>query len=170
MLERLNTFFQSFIAGEQDNEFDGNDTRVLIVALCFQVMEADGTISAAERKSLKKSIKDHYDLDRSKIDALLEAGQQAESEAVDYYRFTSELKRRLDENQRLELVSVLWDIVYADGMRNEMEDHILWRVADLLGVSDRDRILARQKAAERAGQQADGQAGDEAVAGDADAS
>ncbi|MVA57988.1 TerB family tellurite resistance protein [Agrobacterium vitis] len=169
MLERLNTFFQSFIAGEQDNEFDGNDTRVLIVALCFQVMEADGTISAAERKSLKKSIKDHYDLDRSKIDALLEAGQQAESEAVDYYRFTSELKRRLDENQRLELVSVLWDIVYADGMRNEMEDHILWRVADLLGVSDRDRILARQKAAERAGQQADGQAGDEAVAGDADA-
>ncbi|MBF2717961.1 hypothetical protein HGO34_11060 [Agrobacterium vitis] len=169
MLERLNTFFQSFIAGEQDNEFDGNDTRVLIVALCFQVMEADGTISAAERKSLKKSIKAHYDLDRSKIDALLEAGQQAESEAVDYYRFTSELKRRLDENQRLELVSVLWDIVYADGMRNEMEDHILWRVADLLGVSDRDRILARQKAAERAGQQADGQAGDEAVAGDADA-
>ncbi|ACM38004.1 TerB family tellurite resistance protein [Agrobacterium vitis] len=169
MLERLNTFFQSFIAGEQDNEFDGNDTRVLIVALCFQVMEADGTISAAERKSLKKSIKDHYDLDRSKIDALLEAGQQAESEAVDYYRFTSELKRRLDENQRLELVSVLWDIVYADGMRNEMEDHILWRVADLLGVSDRDRILARQKAAERAGQNTDGQAGDEAVAGDADA-
>ncbi|BCH57941.1 hypothetical protein RvVAR0630_05650 [Agrobacterium vitis] len=169
MLERLNTFFQSFIAGEQDNEFDGNDTRVLIVALCFQVMEADGTISAAERKSLKKSIKDHYDLDRSKIDALLEAGQQAESEAVDYYRFTSELKRRLNENQRLELVSVLWDIVYADGMRNEMEDHILWRVADLLGVSDRDRILARQKAAERAGQNTDGQAGDEAVAGDADA-
>lgn len=142
---------------------------MLIVALCFQVMEADGTISAAERKSLKKSIKDHYDLDRSKIDALLEAGQQAESEAVDYYRFTSELKRRLDENQRLELVSVLWDIVYADGMRNEMEDHILWRVADLLGVSDRDRILARQKAAERAGQNTDGQAGDEAVAGDADA-
>ncbi|MUZ72560.1 hypothetical protein GOZ90_07685 [Agrobacterium vitis] len=170
MLERLNTFFQSFIAGEQDNEFDGNDTRVLIVALCFQVMEADGSISAAERKSLKKSIKDHYDLDRSKIEALLEAGQQAESEAVDYYRFTSELKRRLDENQRLELVSVLWDIVYADGMRNEMEDHILWRVADLLGVSDRDRILARQKAAERAGQKADGQAGDEQVAGDADAS
>lgn len=166
MLERLNSFFQSIIAGDSGSEFDGNDTRVLIVALCFQVMEADGTISPAERKILKKSIREHYDLDRSKIDALMEAGQQAESEAVDYYHFTSELKRRLNESQRLELVNVLWDIVYADGVRNEMEDHILWRVADLLGVSDRDRVLARQKAAQRAGQSndntaADGQGSDE---------
>ncbi|MBB4009186.1 tellurite resistance TerB family protein [Allorhizobium taibaishanense] len=160
MLERLNSFFQSIIAGDPGSEFDGNDTRVLIVALCFQVMEADGTISPAERKILKKSIREHYDLDRGKIDALMEAGQQAESEAVDYYHFTSELKRRLTENQRLELVSVLWDIVYADGVRNEMEDHILWRVADLLGVSDRDRVLARQKAAKRAGQTNDSAAAD----------
>lgn len=166
MLERLNAFVQSLVNAPHSGEFAMDDTRVLIVALCFQVMEADGTISEAERTVLRKSVKDHYPLDDGKLEALLVAGRQAENEAVDFYRFTSELKRRLDGEQRLELVGILWDIVYADGVRNEMEDHILWRIADLLAVSDRDRILSRQNAAERAGQSGD-VAGD--MAGDGDA-
>ncbi|MDQ0456642.1 TerB family tellurite resistance protein [Rhizobium paknamense] len=151
MLDRLNAFFQSLTATTPQPEFEADDTRVLIVALCFQVMEADGLIQEAERKTLKTSLKTHLDLDDRKLDALLETGLQVESEAVDYYRFTSELRRRLTEEQRLRLINTLWDIVYADGARTEMEDHILWRVADLLGVSDRDRVLARQDAAKRAG-------------------
>ncbi len=42
---------------------------------------------------------------------------------------------------------MLWEIVYADGKRSEMEDHAIWRIADLLGVSGRDRLLKRQEAA-----------------------
>jgi uncharacterized tellurite resistance protein B-like protein len=155
MLERLNAFVQSLVNAPQTGEFAMDDTKVIIVALCFQVMEADGTISEAERNVLKKSVKDHYPLDDAKLEALLDAGKRAENEAVDFYHFTSELKRRLNDDQRLELVGVLWDIVYADGVRNEMEDHILWRIADLLAVSDRDRIISRQDAAARAGQAGD---------------
>jgi hypothetical protein len=28
-----------------------------------------------------------------------------------------------------------------------MEDHVIWRIADLLGVSGRDRIIKRQEVA-----------------------
>ena len=77
------------------------------------------------------------------------AGLEAESTAVDYFRFTSDLKRHLNTEQRLELIGILWDIVYADGERSEMEDHVIWRIADLLGVSSRERIQKRQEAAAR---------------------
>lgn len=30
-----------------------------------------------------------------------------------------------------------------------MEDHVIWRIADLLGVSSRERIQKRQEAAAR---------------------
>ncbi|MCM2293430.1 TerB family tellurite resistance protein [Allorhizobium sp. BGMRC 0089] len=152
MLESLNAFFQGLLNTSPSSHFSHDDTRVLIAALCFQVMEADGSISEAERESLRQNLKEHYGLDEEKLESVLETGLEIESEAVDYYRFTSELKRRLTAEERLELVGVLWDIVYADGVRTEMEDHILWRVADLLGVSDRDRVLSRKGAAARAGQ------------------
>ena len=42
---------------------------------------------------------------------------------------------------------MMWEIVFADGRINEFEDNLMWRAADLLGVSSRDRIALRQRVA-----------------------
>ncbi len=123
------------------------DPRVAVIGLCFQVMEADGAVRSSERRKMRKLIKEHYKLDDAALNALIAAGESAESEAIDFYQFTSDIKRHLSEEQRIELVGMLWEIVYADGARSEMEDHVIWRIADLLGVSGRDRVLKRQEAA-----------------------
>ncbi|MFN3634753.1 MAG: TerB family tellurite resistance protein [Rhizobium rhizophilum] len=151
MLDRLQTFFQSVMQDRPKAVFAPDDPRIAVAALCLQVMEADGVVRDAEREKLREILKDQYGLDEANLDALIAAGQDAENQAVDYYRFTTELKRQLDEEQRQQLVGLLWDIVYADGTRSEMEDHAIWRVADLLGVSGRERVVQRQEAAERAG-------------------
>lgn len=148
MLNRIQSFFQTLV-GQHTDDFSPDDLRVAVAALCFQVMEADGTVSKSERHRLREILQDYYHLDSGKLDALLAAGQEAGKEAVDYYRFTIDIRRHLDEDQRIELIGILWDIVYADGERSEMEDHVIWRVADLLGVSARDRVLQRQQAATR---------------------
>jgi len=149
MFERFQTFLQSLTNPTTESEFAPDDPRIAVTALCFQVMEADGNVSREELERMRVLLKQRFSLDESKLDALLEAGQEAGKEAVDYYRFTSDLKRTLDEEQRLEFIGILWDIVYADGIRSEMEDHVIWRVADLLGVSGRDRIIKRQQAEAR---------------------
>jgi uncharacterized tellurite resistance protein B-like protein len=41
----------------------------------------------------------------------------------------------------------MWEIVFADGRMNEFEDNLMWRAADLLGVSSRERIAARRRVA-----------------------
>lgn len=151
MLDRLQAFFQSLMQDRPRAVFAPDDPRIAVAALCLQVMEADGVVRDAEREKLREILKDQYELDDEALDALIAAGQDAENQAVDYYRFTTELKRQLDEEQRQQLVGLLWDIVYADGTRSEMEDHAIWRVADLLGVSGRERIVQRQEAADRAG-------------------
>lgn len=159
MLERLQSFFQSLTQSREDEPaFAPDDPRVSVAALCLQVMEADGVVHDAERLKLRDLLREQYALDEHSIDALLAESRKVESEAVDYYRFTSELKRTLDESQRTQLVGILWDIVHADGTRSEMEDHAIWRIADLLGVSGRDRVHERQEAQARAGLEGEGDA------------
>ena len=145
MFERFRTFLEELKGPAA--RIDKDDPRVAVIGLCFQVMEADGAIRTSERRKMRKIIKEHYKLDDAALNALVAAGETAESEAIDFYRFTAEIKRRLSEEQRVELVGMLWDIVYADGARSEMEDHAIWRIADLLGVSGRDRVLKRREAA-----------------------
>jgi uncharacterized tellurite resistance protein B-like protein len=138
MFERLQQFLASLSGGDRP-AFAADDPRVAVMALCIQVMEADGKILDIEKRALRARFKEVYGLDESELDALVAAGTDAESEAIDFFRFTSELKRQLSE------------IVYADGERSEMEDHAIWRIADLLGVSGRERIMKRQEVAERVG-------------------
>jgi uncharacterized tellurite resistance protein B-like protein len=42
---------------------------------------------------------------------------------------------------------MLWKMVYADGKVSEFEANVMWRVADLLAVSTRDRVMLRERVA-----------------------
>jgi len=53
--------------------------------------------------------------------------------------------RTLDEKGRLRVVEMLWKMAFADGSVGELEDNVMWRVADLLAVSSRDRMALRQQ-------------------------
>ena len=72
--------------------------------------------------------------------------------SVDLYHFTSLLNRVLDEEGRTRIIEMMWEIVYADGQRDELEDNLLWRAADLLGVSQRQRIELRRRIATKSGE------------------
>lgn len=148
MLDRIQAFLHTLTAPHHTEDFAPDDPRVAFVALCFQVMEADGNVSEKEQQKFRQLVRERYDLTDERLKALIEVGREAGSEAVDYYRFTTDLRRHLlNEDDRVELLGILWDIVYADGQRSEIEDHVIWRIADLLGVSARDRVLQRQQAA-----------------------
>ena len=44
---------------------------------------------------------------------------------------------------------MMWEIIYADGRANEFESNLMWRAADLLGISSRERIELGQRVASR---------------------
>ena len=49
------------------------------------------------------------------------------------------------------MIEMMWEIAYADGAVTQFEDNLIWRVADLLGVSSNERIALRQRVAAAGG-------------------
>ena len=153
MLDRLVTFFKTLPAGEGGkSRFSKNDPRLAAAALLFHVMDADGERRKEERKRVSESISQAYGLKGEALKRLLDDGEQADQEAVDLYSFTSIIKRNLDEEARIRFIELMWDVVFADGSAHELEDNVVWRVAELIGVSTRDRVAMKQRAAARAKQ------------------
>ncbi len=153
MLDRLVTFLRSLPPGENGKEhFSRNDPRLAAAALLFHVMDADGESLNVERKRVSQLISEAYGLKGEALKRLLNDGEQADQEAVDLYSFTSIIKRNLDEAARIRFIELMWDVVFADGSAHELEDNVVWRVAELIGVSTRDRVTMKQKAALRAKQ------------------
>jgi len=150
MFDRFRNFLDSFTSDhDSKGGFSEDNPKVAIMALCLQIIDADGLILESEKHALKAIMQDHYGLDNSQYSKLLAMGEKAERASVDYYKFTSILKKALNEEQQAELIEILWEIVYADGERSELEDNIVWRVAELLGVPGRVRIMKRQEVVAR---------------------
>ena len=74
------------------------------------------------------------------------SGEPAELQAPDTIRFTKALKDAVPLDHRIDLLQALWSVALADGQRNADEDQMLRLVANLLGVSDVDSGIARQRA------------------------
>jgi uncharacterized tellurite resistance protein B-like protein len=153
MFESFKNFVSDFVDGEKHpSQFAENDYRLAAVALLVHAAAIDGDTSQRERDKLHAVVKRRFDLDDALTDELIEKATQAEHEAVDLYHFTSQLNRTLDEPGRARVIEMMWEIVYADGRRDELEDNLLWRAADLLGVSQRERIELRQRIEKEAGE------------------
>jgi uncharacterized tellurite resistance protein B-like protein len=147
MFDRILAFLKDLPAGaDHDMPPGAEDPRVAAAALMYHVMDADGVRQDAEWERMKAILSDSYGLSGEALDKLVTAGGEADEDAVDLYTFTSVLKRHLEPPQRVEFVGLMWEIAYADGELHELEDNTLWRIAELLGVDRRDRILERQKA------------------------
>ncbi|VTZ27206.1 conserved hypothetical protein [Methylocella tundrae] len=148
MFDALKTFIAEISgAGSPSKSFNEDDYRLAAVALLVHVAAVDGETDDKERRRLKTLIEERFGLDDSATALLIERAEQSDRDAVDFYQFTSVLKRTLDEDGRLKIVEMMWDIAFADGEVHEFEDNTIWRVAELLGVSTRDRVLMRQRVA-----------------------
>lgn len=147
MFERFLSFLAELPAGG-DRQGEGSsqdDPRVAAAALLFHVMEADGVREEAEESRLQAVLSEAYGVTGKELDAIVQAGERAEREAVDLYVFTSVLKRELGEEARAEFIGIMWEVVLADGELHELEDNIVWRVAELIGIDTRERVLQRRR-------------------------
>jgi uncharacterized tellurite resistance protein B-like protein len=151
MLDGLRQFIADVISPTEHRAFDDTGYRLAATALLVHVMSLDGEPSAAERRKLHSLIESSFGLDRGRADELIASAMQVEGEAVDLYHFTSVIMRSVDEAGRLRIVEMMWELVYADGQVSEFEDNVIWRAADLLGISSRDRIDLKHRVAARQG-------------------
>jgi len=148
MLAELKEFLSELIDGQKpQHQFAENDYRRAAAALLVHVATLDGDLTDAKRNKLHAILETQYGLDAAATDELIAEATQDDREAVDFYHFTSLLMRTLDEAGRLRIVEMLWEMVYADGNVTEFEANVMWRVADLLAVSSRDRIALRERVA-----------------------
>ena len=121
--------------GKHPSRFDDRDYRLAAAALLVHAAAIDGNISDAERDKVHAVIKQRFNLDDAATDELVAEATEAEQKAIDLYHFTARLNRSLDEAGRARMVEMMWQIVFADGGVTEFEDNLIWRAADLLGVS-----------------------------------
>jgi uncharacterized tellurite resistance protein B-like protein len=137
--------FLKRLAAPAPTPLPDTDARLALTALLVRVARTDGDYDTSEKARIDEIIAHRYGLDPGNVAALRADAEQLETEAPDTVRFTRAIKDAVDYHDRLGVIEALWQVALADGVRSHDEDTVLRLVAHLLGVTDRDSALARQR-------------------------
>ncbi|ACI99608.1 TerB family tellurite resistance protein [Rhodospirillum centenum] len=127
--------------------------RLHLAAACLLVEAArlDDTIAPEERARILALVRSRFELSAEEAEELVTSAEQVTEGPAQWYAFTSRLKDSFDYEERVGLIEMLWEVVYADGELHHLESSLLRRVGGLLYVSDRDRGEARRRVMARLG-------------------
>ena len=126
---------------------DDSGARLALTALLVRIARTDGEYAREEAEQIVRIVSRRYGLDQAGADALRREAEVLEDEAPDTVRFTRAIKEAVPLDERTGVIEAMWQVVLADGQRDAEEDALVRLAANLLGISDRDSALARQRVA-----------------------
>lgn len=125
------------------------DARMALSALLVRLAKSDGDYAVAEIARIDRILQARYGLDQVEAARLRAEAEALEKEAPDTVRFTRAIKEAVPYEDRESVLEAMWEVVLADGERDDHENQLMRTVAPLLGVADPDSARARQRAEER---------------------
>lgn len=132
---------------QRKSEYNHDDPRIAVVALTYYLMDADGIKNQCEYKRLNKILTSQYSINTNDLKHLLETAENAYKDSADIVSFTTIIKQNLDDEERIAFVRSLFDLAYCDGHVYELEDNVIWRIAELIDVKTQDRLQQKHDVA-----------------------
>ncbi len=135
-------------AGESPTEatHDGGELQVATAALLVEAALMDDQFDARERTAILQLLKGRFDLSEDATETLLETARTRVATASQLFGFTRVVNDRFSQDERVELMEMLWQVAYADGQLDDYEANLMRRISGLIHVSDRESGQARKRA------------------------
>ena len=83
--------------------------------------------------------------------ALIAQAEEDSASSTQLFGYTSTIVEHTEPGERVQIVELLWDVAYADGVLHDLEASLVRRIAGLLYVTDKDSGAARQRVLDRYG-------------------
>jgi uncharacterized tellurite resistance protein B-like protein len=128
-----------------------DELKLALTALLVEAAHSHEHFDEQERTVVARLLECHFNLTHADARALLAAGEREAEKSAELFHFTRIINERLSFEQRIELIEMLWEVAYADGVLDQYEDSLLRRVGGLIYVPDRERGMARQRILGRLG-------------------
>ena len=123
-----------------------DELHLAAAVLLVETARMDDSVDEDEHQVIVDLVKTRFDLADEEVGAVVELADRVAHDSVELSRFTRRIRDGFDHAERVEMIEMLWRVVYADGVVHDHEANLLRRVAGLLYVSDQESGEARKRA------------------------
>ena len=141
MISKIKGFFAKNVLEAEDAAV--KTEQLAAAALLVEVMVIDGNLDEQELTSISQTLCQILALSSEQVDELIRLSRDEVAEATSLYQFTREINTHFDAEQKMNLLTAMWRVAFADGYLDKHEESIIRRVADLLHILHSDYIRCK---------------------------
>ena len=135
MFDKLKSIFDKKIE-EENEQFD--TVQIAISTLMIQTAVYDGVFDEQEKSEILELIKKYFNFNEDQKLSLFKIAMKVNDDSNDMQQFTRILNDNLSEEEKLNIIEMLWKIIISDGHIDDYENALIRKISGLLYISDRD--------------------------------
>ena len=141
MIDKIKAFFAKNVVDAEDSSLSGE--QLATAALLIEVMVIDGNLAEDELQSISATLAQMLELSSEQVDELVLLSRDEVADATSLYQFTKEINAHFSHEKKLNLMTAMWHVAFADGHLDKHEEGIIRRVADLLHLRHSEFIQCK---------------------------
>ena len=114
--------------------------------LAYEIARSDGNISDLELNLLIEEIKKISKKVNKTDEEIFSIIETYSKDSVSFHEFISDINNDFSKEEKLSLISFLWDVAFADSQLDVDEERLIRRIADLIRIKDIEVLKLKDKA------------------------
>jgi len=149
MKEFLGNIFGRPQATPAAGESSDRELIVATAALLLEIARVDDHFTDEERTVIVEILKEHFGITAGEVEEILEATDHELDKRIDLYYFTSRINEKYDIDRKIEIMEMIWSVIYTDDHLDGHEDYLVHRFAKLLRLPHSQLIEAKLRVKEK---------------------
>ncbi len=135
--------FKNIFDGSNKEQNDGDRELKLRVATCVLLLEAataDSNFSSEEQEKIIQILKSRFQMDDTSVKELIDKSTMEKKNSTDLWYFTNLINENLDNEEKYDLMELVWGVIYSDGTLDKFENYIAHKLLNMLNL-DHSRFI-----------------------------
>lgn len=124
--------------------FEPTELQIAVSKILVRTAKIDDEFHILEEQKILELLTKYFSLNDEDSKNLMELGISEEKSATDLYTYTNTIKKSLELNERKKIIEMMWQIIVTDDNFDPYENNLVWRVAELIGISTRERVQIKK--------------------------
>ena len=124
--------------------FEPTELQIAVSKILVRTAKIDDEFHILEEQKILELLTKYFSLNDEDSKNLMELGISEEKSATDLYAYTNTIKKSLELSERKKIIEMMWQIIVTDDNFDPYENNLVWRVAELIGISTRERVQIKK--------------------------
>ncbi len=119
--------------------------RVATSVILLEAATADSNFSPQEQEKIIEILKSRFQMNDESVKELIDKSEQKRENSTDLWYFTDLINENLNNEEKYNLMELVWEVIYSDGTLDKFENYIAHKLLNMLNLDHSKFIELKMK-------------------------